>query len=270
MIPKLSGRKLKNHSFQHSFIFKTENGKSLMRAKKYPQHKEWSPPEGIQLLKENQDFPLVPVSPFRVEKLCLEKVYADLVTKYFPTLELRNRREVEASWERTKTLIENLPRRSSNLPKMNLQRLPKQVDEPIPIPPSYLEPFMVREERELEGQKGVLEARDGDFFDEITAQMDVAIYSETKVNRPWVGRVQELLSETREFRIRWYERKHKKSLVFHPSVNNDGSPYLSVVSVDTVMFWEFTEKLSDDSFKVSREWLAKISDGYDSHDQCNI
>ena len=221
-------------------------------------------------MKENQDFPLVPVSPFRVEKLCLEKVFADLVTKYFPTLELNNRREVEVSWERTKSLIENLPRRMANLPKMNLHRLPKQEEATTPTLPSYLEPCLEREDRELEGQRGVLDASDGDFFNEISAQMDVVIYSETKVNRPWVGRVQELLSETREFRIRWYERKHKKSLLFQPSVNKDGSPYLSIVSVDTVMFWEFTEKLSDDTFKVSREWLDKISDGYESHDLCNI
>ena len=239
-----------------------------MRAKKYPQHSEWNPLEGIQLLKDNQDFALVSVSPFRIEKLNLDKVYGDLVTKYFPTLDLRNRREVEASWERTKAVLENLPRKMDNFPKMNLQSLPRQTTEPIPDHPSYLKPFIETEARELQGQKCIQEAIDGDFFNEIQTNMDVVVYSESKAHRPWVGRVQQLLPDTREFRIHWYGKKNK-SLEFYPSVNKDGTPLMSVVSVDTVMFWEFSEKsLSDNSFKIDRDWFDKIMDEYKSHDQC--
>ena len=270
MIPKLSGSKLKNHSFQHSFLFKKERGKSVMRAKKYPQHSVWGPEEGIQLLKDNQEFEKVPVSPFRVEKLMLDKVYSDLVTKYFPTLELANRREVQSSWERTKATLENLPKKMINLPLMDVYSLPRQVPAPIPTHPMYLELFLAPEERELEGQKCIQDAEDGDFFDEIQIQMDVAVYSEVKSKRPWIGRVVECITSRREFQIHWYEKK-ARSLLYYPSLNKDGSPLVSVVSVDCVMFWEFTTKSKiDESFKVSREWFDKVMDAYKSHDQCNI
>ena len=241
-----------------------------MRAKKYPQHTVWVPEEGIQLLKDDQEFEKVPVSPFRIEKLMLDKVYGDLVTKYFPTLELANRREVQSSWERTKATLENLPKKMRNLPLMDVFSLPRQAPVPIPTHPSYLEPFLVTEERELKGQKCIQDAEDGDFFDEIQIDMDVAVYSEVKSKRPWIGRVVECITSRREFKIHWYGRK-PRSLYFSPSVNKDGTPLVSVVSVDCVMFWEFTTKSQvDDSFKVSREWFDKVMDGYKSHDQCNI
>ena len=270
--PLLSSHKLRNHSFKHSFIFKMENGKALMRAKKYPQHLEWSPAGGIQLLKDDLEFSPVPVSPFRIEKLAIDKVYADLVTKYFPTLEVTNRIVVQASWERTKTILENLPNKSNNLPKMNLLSLPRQAfgPAPAPAPPSYLEPFLDIEERELQGQVCIQEPVEGDFFDDIKVNMDVVVYSESKTKRPWVGRVQKLLQNSREFEILWYERR-SRSLIFVPSVEKDGSPHLSGVSVDSVMFWEFAEKSdSDESFKISQEWFDKIMEEYINHDQCYI
>ena len=87
----------------------------------------------------------------------------------------------------------------------------------------------------------------------------MVVYSEVKANRPWVGRVQKLYPETRQFEILWYSKKGR-SLVFHPSLSKeDGSPFLSILSVDTVMFWEFGEKNeSDESFEISREWYDKI------------
>ena len=271
VIPKLRGRRLKNHSFQHSFVFKKERGKSLMRAKKYPQHTEWHPTEGIVLLKVDQEVAPVPLSPFRTEQLNLTKVFADLVTKYFPTLDGKNRSEVEKSWERTLTELENLQKKIHNFPKMNLLSLPRQTDVPVPVYPSFLEPFLEAEERELQGQKCVEDASDGDFSSEILTNMDVVVYSEVKANRPWLGRVRRLLPETREFEIQWY-CKRGRSLVFQPSVTKDDeTPFLSILSVDTVMYWEFTEKsVEDESFKISREWYEKIINEYNSHDQCNI
>ena len=241
-----------------------------MRAKKYPQHTEWHPQEGIQLLKEDQDISPVPVSPFRTEQLNLQKVYADLVTRYFPTLDVRNRREVETSWERSIQELENLHKRR-DFPSMDLRLLPRQADAPVPVYPTFLKPYLEAEVREIQGQKCLQEASDGDFSNEIQRGMDVVVYSEVKANRPWVGRVQRLLPETREFEILWYSKKGR-NLVFHPSLGQeDGAPFLSILSVDTVMFWEFAEKSeNDESFEVSREWYNKIVEEYDSHDQCNI
>jgi hypothetical protein len=51
-----------------------------------------------------------------------------------------------------------------------------------------LKSFIETEARELQGQKCIQEAMDGDFFDEIPTNMDVVVYSESKANGPLLGR----------------------------------------------------------------------------------
>ena len=265
---KLSGTKLQNHSFFHSFMFKLENGIAVMRAKKYPQHREWEPSSGIQLIRSDQVFDTVPVSEFRIEKLNLDKVFADLYVKYFPTVDPQHRRETEASWERIRCKLEGLPRREKSFPKMILQKLPRQVDYLAPITPEYLEPLLNREERELVGERIVEEPEDGNFDNDLSVGVDVAIYSVSKAKRPWVGRVLKLLGN-REFEIRWYHRA-QRSKQYIPSTNRDGSPMSSKLSVDTVMMWGFTEKNMDGSFCISKQWLDRIAKCYEDHDMCEI
>ena len=82
--PRMTKKKLSNHSFLHSFLIKKENGIALLRGKKYPQDTcEWLPKEGIELLESNVDLnSVIPVAPMRIEKLNLDAVYMGVVTKY--------------------------------------------------------------------------------------------------------------------------------------------------------------------------------------------
>ena len=228
---------------------------------------DWCPEEGIRLLRENVQFSSVEVSAFRVEALSLDKIFSDLYTKYFPTLELAVRKDAEASWEKLRSVLENLPRRRPNLPPMRLLGLPQQVIEPHVCPPHYIEPFLNNEVPELLGERFILEPSDSEFSSDIRTDMIVAVYTKSKMNRPWLGVVLKGLDDGQNFQVQWYKRRGR-SLNFEASNNKDGTRYTSVLDSSTVMFWEFHDKRGEDWFTVSKEWLVKIKDAYDSHDMC--
>ena len=135
--PNLSGKKLQNHSFFFSFFLKKENGLAVFRGKKYPFNVEWTPESGIMLLKSNVEFVPVEASDFRIETLCIDKVFSDLYTKFFPTLETNERKIAEASWERLRTVLENLPKQQRNLTPMKILSFPKQFSPQPAVVPQY-------------------------------------------------------------------------------------------------------------------------------------
>jgi hypothetical protein len=268
--PKLSDRKLENHFFLHSFMIKKESGVAVLRAKKYPQDSgHWLPQEGIKLLKDKVDFAEVGVAETRVEKLCLDGVFHGLYTKYFPQLIGPDKSEVIGSWERLKVVLENLPKKRNNLPKMKLYELPKQMSSLKPVLPSYLEQFQSHETRELVGTKHVEDPEESSFVTEVKENMDVAIFTLQKSTRPWLGRVVSVMPGGKDFLIQWYKRKNK-SLVFHASVNNNGTPFTSVMSTDSVMLWNFSDNRSVTSFELSQEWFNRIMKEYCDHDVCYV
>lgn len=265
--PNLSGKLLKNHSFYHSFLIKKEKKISVFRAKKYPQNEEWIPEGGIKLLKDNVEFTSVEASDFRVDTLHLDKVFSDLYTKYFPTLELKDRKEAEASWERLRTVLENLPKRRKNLAPMRILSFPKQIAATPTSLPHYLEPFMNEAVPELCGEKCIVEPTDSQFQTEIKSGMDIAVYTASKKDRPWLGRVLTVMEDGLSFEVQWFKRRNK-GLTFHALHNKDGSKYTQMLDTDTVMLWEFTDNKTVDSFEVSQEYLDKIREEYSSHDMC--
>ena len=264
--PKLSDRDLKNHSFFHSFNLKKEKAGVLFRAKKYSQDKQWGPIGGLKLLKDGFMTSPVPASEFRVESLNLDRVYSDLYSKYFPTLEVLERKDAEASWEKLRTVLESLPRRQKNLPPLQLLSFPKQTPGPRLEVPGYLDQFMVEDIPELTGENCILEPTDGKFETDIVNGMDVAVYTSTVSSRPWVGRVLSLLENGR-FLVNWFKRKGRSS-TYQALYNKDGTRYTSVLLLETVMLWEFSENKTLETFDISRQWLEKIYDEYSSHDLC--
>ena len=160
----------------------------MLRGKKYPQDRsEWLPQDGIKLLRDNVDISEVGIADMRIEKLNLDAVFSGLYTKYIPQLDVNDQREVLQSWESLKTELENLPRKSANLPKMKLLDLPKQVPVPKPSVPAYVQTFQTQESRELVGTKHVEDPEVSSFQSEIKPGMDVSIFTQTKSTRPWLG-----------------------------------------------------------------------------------
>ena len=265
--PKLSKISLQNHSFYHSFQLKREEGQVVFRAKKYSQMTEWVPEVGIKLLRDGFESSPVPASEFRIETLNLDKVYSDLYTKFFPTLETRDRQEAEVSWERLRTKLENLPKKRDNLPPMKLSSLPRVSPRPNPLIPNYLEPVLNEEVPELVGEHIILEPIEGQFDVEIMPGMDVAVYSHSVKDRPWLGRVLRIEKEKARFEVHWFKRRGRSN-TFCGMYQGDRTPFKSALPLETVMMWEFSSNKNEDSFDLSKDTLDKIMREYSSHDEC--
>jgi hypothetical protein len=132
-----------------------------------------------------------------------------------------------------------------------------------------LEQFQSHENRELVGTKHVEDPEESSFVTEVKEEMDVAIFTLQKSTRPWLGRVVSVMPGGKDFLIQWYKRK-SKSLVFHASVNNNGTPFTSVMSSDSVMLWNFSDNRSVSSFELSQEWFNRIVKEYCDHDLCYV
>ena len=64
-----------------------------------------------------------------------------------------------------------------------------------------------------------------------------------------------------KFVIHWYSRSGRGK-TFTAMKGDDGSPNLSELSLETIMFWEFTEYRKEDSFVVSNFWMENMKVEY--------
>jgi hypothetical protein len=186
---------------------RSHNKVVVFRGKKYSQDNEWTPAEGIKLLKDGFECSPVPASEFRLESLNLERVYSDLYSKFFPTLEKQERKKAEASWEKLRTVLENLPKKQKNLPPLRLSSLPKQNPELQPVVPDHLEQFMRDDIPDLVGEHCNVETSLGKFQMDIQQTMDVAVYTCSVKERPWLGRVRNVQEDGFNFEVQWFKKK---------------------------------------------------------------
>jgi hypothetical protein len=197
-----------------------------------------------------------------VEELMLSKVVANL-EKYLRRLPTHTRFRVADSWLRLKENLEKIPKKQNNLPKLKLSDLPKlpaREDEELPDEYSFLEEGD-QDGPEIEGH--VYE--EGLFNTFIKVGIDVSVYTKSKVERPWLGRVHTILKD-QKFLCHWY-RRHGKSSKFHAMTNPDGSPYVSELELGNVMMWNNSSQQTDNSFHVSPYRLAQILKDYDRYDK---
>ena len=267
---KFARTPLEYHSFYHSFQFVCEDGKAKFRGKLYPQDAEYVPECGIQLMKEDIDYEAVGPAEFRVEALELDKVFRSL-QNYLRTLPIAERIRVSSSWEALRQTLESLPGRQDDLLKMKIAEFPKQVINVPPVIPEHLEQFME------DGRDGIPELRgemypenilEGNFDREATVGADVVVYTREKDNRPWVGRVVQVLPDNK-FTLQWYKRSGGRSNTFHAMVKKDGSPVLSTQDNAVVMYWHIgeTQSRTESSFRLPPTWLEKINLDYMLHDE---
>jgi hypothetical protein len=257
---------LEYHSFYHSFKISSEDGQTKFRGKLYPQDTEYGPDTGIQLIKDGTEFEAVGPADFRIEKLELDKVFRSL-QNYLSTMPLQQRIQVSASWDALRKTLESLPGRKENLLKMKISELPRQSIHLVPEIPDHFGQFSNDElVPELRGEIFPEKISDGNFNSEITENADVVVYTRSKQNRPWVGRVVKILPE-RKFTVQWYKRRGRGN-TFHAMVESDGSPVLSEQENTVVMYWYVSDPDSrtDSSFRLSHYWLEKIHQDYLDHD----
>ena len=247
--------KLKNHTVPKAFMFTKENSETKMRYKPLPQSSEWEPKTGMKLLKDNADFGPVGAAPFRVESLEIDELEASLRTKYFPTLQACIRIHVETSWQRLRRKLEGLERRKGSLPKMVLKDLPVTGNQPKDVFEFY----------ETAGSSKEVE---GEIYPELHGDVkigdDVAVYTEEKIGRPWVGRVVDV--SEKEVLIHWFSKK-KKKYTYEDLRNKDGSPQTDRISRNTIMYRDISSICKENSFTITPTWMNKILLEYDIMDK---
>ena len=229
--------------------------------KKLPQDTQLVPRSGIRLIKENIDFEPVGPADYRVENIKFDEILRGLQI-YLAKLHIRDRVPIISSWDRLRDHLENLPNRSINFPKMKIVELPKQEVEVLQVP-EYLQDE--DEGMELTGDKFNESVDEGDVDVDLAVGMDVCIYTKNH-GRPWVGRVIELL-EDKHFIIQWFKRKTVRSKMFFAMTNSDGSPNISELEYETIMFWQFSENRTNTSFTLSNFWLENIEREYKTYDE---
>ena len=116
---------------------------------------------------------------------------------------LDEKMSIQSSWERLRDSLEAVPRRRMMLRKMNLNDLPKQVENDLPITPPFLTVADVG--NKISGDLYDENIEDGSF-EEIREDMDVCVYSDITSGRPWVGRVRQMLPG-RKFTLQWFSRR---------------------------------------------------------------
>ena len=265
--PHFTNKMLANHSHYHAFQVKRDEDRVALRAKKYPQDPSWFPSEGIKLVKDGTDYVHVDVAPFRAEDLNLDKIMSDIRSKFLPSLPDTDKRKVEASWEKLTSTLVQMPKKI--LPKMRLEELIQEKDTLADCElPNYLaehtQPAM---HPELTGDLHLLpEVEEREFHEDARKGIDVVLWTLSKSSRPWVGRIEEVLSDE-EFLINWYERQ-TRSNTFKASRKPDGSSYVSKQAMSSVMFWQMSTNATEDSFELPPYQLKRIMHEYESHDKC--
>ena len=135
-----------------------------------------------------------------------------------------------------------------------------------PATPEINLPYQA-ETREIEGEFCEELIDEGVFESEASSGMDVCVYTESKVKRPWVGRIVEVKKEMSVV-IHWYEkRKGSKSGEYIAMKHDDDTPYISEQDMKSVMFWAFTHDKCPDSFVISPYWQSTLKREYDKLDR---
>ena len=213
--------------------------------------------------------PNEPVGPaeFRIEKLQFDRVFRGLGVFLSKLASLEKRMKIQNSWDSLRCKLEGLPRRSENLERMKITCFPKQKEVDVVLP-THLQSS--EEPNELRGELYPEDAVvDKDIETEASVGMDLCVYSEEIRGRPWVGRIVQILPHKR-FKLQWFGRKTSRSRVFRALTNPaDGSPWISELEYETVMFWMLSEPSSrtENSFSVSTLWLETINREYLEHDR---
>ena len=63
----------------------------------------------------------------------------------------------------------------------------------------------------------------------------------------------------------WFTRSGR-SLVFEAMTEADGSPSVSTIELDSVMFWEMSVKRTEDKFTLPSYWMETIKKEYSKLD----
>ena len=196
---------------------------------------------GIKLLKDIPNSIKFSVSKFRQDTMYSE-VYDSVKSKFFPTLVSKYSSEeiekIKSEWDQRILFLNGL--KTSDFIAFDLKMLKPQAAQvtfaeniPSTDPSTSRDVSMTATFYPMEATK----------FSILDLKPDISLvfYSETKKWRPWIGLFVSLNEDECDVTVQWL-RKEKNSYVLH--YKTDGSPYLSSVAVEAVMFSDVLENAS--------------------------
>ena len=76
---------------------------------------------------------------------------------------------------------------------------------------------------------------------EVQTGMDVAVYTQSKKGRPWIGRVSEIDKKKGKFNLQWFSRRSRGN-TYYAIKNIDGSPFESEQDICVVKLCGSSQK----------------------------
>ena len=255
---------IEGHSSFEQFKFRRENDRTTMYVKADELESSWQFGSGVKLYNQLPNFSNLSVAPFR-EHSEYSDIFSSVWTKYIPTLNGKfsdfEISEIKCNWERRINWLIELD--TGDFTAFDIFLLKPVVVEDIEIPPE-----IPLKEPTLKATFHPPDFRDFSI-DDLVKDCSVVLYTKSKSTRPWIGIFVERCEDQSCIKVQWL-KKHNKFYI--PDNLMDGSPYISVVEVETVMFSHVMSNVSHSNdrlgpYILDRESKKSIAEAYIERDR---
>ena len=263
--------KIQGHRCFAQFVIRKENKAAKLYLKFDELDDNYQFPNGISLLKNMPEVVKLSVSPFRQET-AYSDIFESVWKKYIPSLSPKFDEEAVAKikydWEKRIKFLIQLKER--NFEAFDFHRLKCQ-PSPVAVPDHSQ---LLQSKSSVDENVSVTATfypMDMSKLSAMDLKKDVSLvlYTETKKWRPWVCLFDELSEDGLSVTVQWLKKENQK-YVLH--LNRDGSPYLSLVPNESIMFADVLENLSpvdarEGPYKLSNFVKQEIVKAYEEQDQ---
>ena len=245
---------------------------TVMTVKKNSLEESWDLIDGVKLLKSLPSYSELKVAQFR-EDSSYREILHSVTKKYFPSLDVKfPGTEVDKIKENWKERINNLlASRTDDFQPFNFNSLKPQA------PRRENETVIENIHRSASSRESALTAT---FYPHVTSSFSaedlkegdsVVFYTAVKGTRPWVGLFLGMLEDEEGVslvKVEWLRRERKQFFLY---LTDDGSPYLSKLELETIMFTNVTHNLSPTGersgpYEIDPDTLKEIKLAYSERD----
>ena len=228
---------ISGHTAFFQFKIRKENSKTKMFVKQDVLEKVWQFTSGIWLLKSQPSMKNLSVSAFRSESDYGE-IFKSIWNKYIPSLTLKYPEEevirIKEAWEKRITYLIQL--KESQFEAFDLFELVSDIegDGQFNNLLNRVNKLAARKEATLTATFYPPEIKSFSV-DSLVKDCSIVFYTLIKTTRPWIGLFITFTEEinAKKIKVEWL-RKERNYYVL--DTKSDGSPYYSVLDIDTVMF----------------------------------
>ena len=253
---------IEGHSSFSQFKFRRENNRTRMYVKADELESPWQFGSGVKLFEKLPNFSNLSVAPFREDNEYSD-IFHSVWTKYIPTLKGKfsdaDIRSIELKWETRINMLIDLD--TKNYKAFNISLLKPIVNQVVvpedPADISFKEPSLRATFYPIELKNFSV--------DDLVKDCSVVLYTKSKSTRPWIGLFIDKCDDTSgRIKVQWLKKERK---LYKPDILKDGSPYVSDVEIESVMFSHVLNNVSfrNDShgpYFLDKETKKLIDDAY--------